>query len=209
MRKTSHNLFVILILVLGIVTGCVKQENVVPPKETVTDEIKGEEIIGDDIGLGEHQIALNDLYVEIPYRKEQVNLYKRVENETIIIDIRDKDSNKLLFTYGEKLSKSNQKLVYREIKLKKSKIKLIATLELNPISHKITVMNQPTIEILSDTEKIETEFISAVSRSGGYPTEEVEVLANLTLINENYDREDIYEGYLLGVVKTDTSMTIH
>lgn len=209
MRKTSHNLLVILILILGIVTGCEKQGNVVPPKETVTEEIKGEKIIGDDIGLGEHQIALNDLYVEIPYRKEQVNLYKRVENETIIIDIRDKDSNKLLFTYGEKLSKSNQKLVYREIKLKESKIKLIATLELNPISHKITVMNQPTIEILSDTEKIETEFISAVSRSGDYPTEEVEVLANLTLINEKYDREDIYEGYLLGVVKTDTSMTIH
>lgn len=209
MRKTSHNLLVILILILGIVTGCEKRENDVPPKETVTEEIKGEKIIGDDIGLGEHQIALNDLYVEIPYRREQVNLYQRVENETIIIDIRDKDSNKLLFTYGEKLGKSHQKLVYREIKLKKSKIKLIASLELNPISHKITVMNQPTIEIISDTDRIETEFISAISRSGDFPAEEVEVLANLTLINENYDREDIYEGYLLGVVKTDTSMTIH
>lgn len=73
----------------------------------------------DPPGLTVHQVALNNLYVEIPYQKQDVKITKRTTDKYIFVDIKDKETGKVLYTYGESVGHDKEKLVFREIQTKR------------------------------------------------------------------------------------------
>ncbi|WP_066073585.1 hypothetical protein [Neobacillus soli] len=154
----------------------------------------------DPPGLTVHQVAVNDLYVEMPYQKQDVKITKRTTDKYIFVDIRDKDTGKALYTYGESIGHDKEKLVFREIQTKKTKILLQMFVEIDPIKGLITKVNKSGAVYDPQPKKIEAEVISSGSRSGKFPAENVELLASLGL-NWGNDIQHLYEGYLIGVIK--------
>ncbi|WP_156351167.1 hypothetical protein [Neobacillus vireti] len=154
----------------------------------------------DPPGLTVHQVALNNLYVEIPYQKQDVIISKRATDKYIIIDIRDKKTGKALYTYGESIGHDKEKLVFREVQTKKGKVLLQMFVEIDPIKGLITKVKKTEAEYNPQPKKIETEIINTGSRSGQFPAENVELLANIGL-NWGNDVQNLYEGYLIGVIK--------
>jgi len=154
----------------------------------------------DPPGLTVHQVALNDLYVEIPYQKQNVKITKRTTDKYIFVDIKDKETGEVLYTYGESIGHEKEKLVFREIQTKKSKIHLQMFVEIDPIKNLITKVNKEEAVYDPQPEKIDLEMISSGSRSGKFPTENVELLANVSLKWGN-DVQNLYEGYVIGVIK--------
>jgi hypothetical protein len=154
----------------------------------------------DPPGLTVHQVALNDLYVEIPYQKQDVNITKRTTDKYIFVDIKDKETGKDLFTYGESIGHDKEKLVLREIQTKKAKIFLQMFVNIDPIKCLITKVNKTEAVYDPQPKKIEMEMINSVSRSGKFPAENVELLANVGL-NWGNDVQNLYEGYVIGVIK--------
>jgi hypothetical protein len=154
----------------------------------------------DSPGLTVHQVALNDLYVEIPYQKQDVKITKRTTDKYIFVDIKDKETGKALYTYGESIGHDKEKLVFREIQTKKAKILLQMFVEIDPITCLITNVNKTAAVYDPQPKEIRSEHIDAGSRSGKFPAENVELLAYVDL-NWGNDIQHLYEGYVVGVIK--------
>lgn len=154
----------------------------------------------DPPGLTVHQVALNDLYVEIPYQKHNVKITKRTTDKYIFVDIKDKETGEVLYTYGESIGHDKEKLVFREIQTKNSKIHLQLFVEIDPIKSFITKVNKKEAVYDPQPKKIDLEVISFGSRSGKFPAKNVELLAKVVL-NWGNDVQDLYEGYVIGVIK--------
>jgi hypothetical protein len=154
----------------------------------------------DPPGLTVHQVALNDLYVEIPYQKQDVKITKRTTNKYILVNIKDKETGKDLYTYGESIGHDTKKIVLREIQTKKAKIFLEMYVDIDPIKCLITKVNKTKAVYDPQPKKIEMEMINSGSRTGKFPTENVELLANVGL-NWGNDVQNLYEGYVIGVIK--------
>lgn len=154
----------------------------------------------DPPGLTVHQVALNDCYVEIPYQKQDVKITKRTTDKYIFVDIKDKETGKALYTYGESVGHDKNKLVFREIQTKKAKILLQMFVEIDPIKGLITKVNKTGAVYDPQPKEIRSDHIDAGSRSGKFPAENVELLAYVDL-NWRNDIEHLYEGYVIGVIK--------
>ncbi len=154
----------------------------------------------DPPGLTAHQLALNDLYVEIPYQKQNVNITKRTTDEHIIVDVKDKETGELLYTYGESIGHGKEKVVFREIQTKNTKIRLQMFVEIDPMKNLITKVNRTEADYDQKPEKIELEMINSGSRSGEFPTDNVELLAKIVFYWGS-EYQDLYEGYVIGVIK--------
>ncbi|WP_066303837.1 hypothetical protein [Bacillus sp. FJAT-29814] len=153
----------------------------------------------DPPGLTVHQVAINDLYVEIPFQKQDVRITKRTTDKYIFVDIKDKESGKALYTYGESIGHDKEKLFFRQIQTKKGKVLLQMFVEIDPINYLITKVNKTEAVYDPQPKKIETEMINSGSRSGKFPAENVELLANVGL-NWGNDVQNLYEGYVIGVI---------
>lgn len=154
----------------------------------------------DPSSLTVHQVALNDLYVEIPFQKQDVKITKRTTDKYIFVDIKDKETGKDLFTYGESIGHDKEKLVFREIQTKRGKIFLQMFVNIEPIKCLITKVNKTNALYDPQPKKIEMEMINYGSRSGKFPAEKVELLANVDL-NWGNGVQNLYEGYVIGVIK--------
>ncbi|WHY85903.1 hypothetical protein QNH39_25560 [Neobacillus novalis] len=154
----------------------------------------------DPPGLTVHQVALNNLYVEIPYQKQDVKITKRTTDKYIFVDIKDKETGKVLYTYGESVGHDKEKLVFREIQTKKTKVRLQMFVEIDSIKGLITKVNKTEAGYDPQPNKIEAEVISSGSRSGKFPAENVELLSSVGL-NWGNDIQHLYEGYVIGVIK--------
>ncbi|MBD7908030.1 hypothetical protein [Sporosarcina gallistercoris] len=149
--------------------------------------------------LTEHQVALNDLYVKIPNQKRDVELTKRTTDNYIIVDISDKETGELLYTYGESSGHEKEKLVFREIPTKEGMVLLQMVVILDPMDRLISTVVDTTVVYDPKPDEVETEAIDYGSRSGEFPAENVEVLANLNMKWGN-ERQNLYEGYEVGVI---------
>lgn len=149
--------------------------------------------------LTEHQVALNDLYVKIPNQKRDVELTKRTTDNYIIVDISDKETGELLYTYGESRGHEKEKLVFREIPTKEGMVRLQMVVILDPMDRLISKVVDTTVVYDPKPDEVETEAIDSGSRSGEFPAENVEVLANLNMKWGN-ERQNLYEGYEVGVI---------
>lgn len=154
----------------------------------------------DHPNLSEHQVALKDLYIEIPFPKTDVEIVKRTTNEFVMLDIIDKETEAVLYTYGEALSDGKERLVFREIKTDKTLVRLYALVVIDEDSHKITKVLKEYANYDPQPERLPVEIISSGSRSGKFPAEKVEILASIDLDWGN-EIQNLYEGYLIGVIE--------
>ncbi|MDW0109792.1 hypothetical protein [Sporosarcina aquimarina] len=154
----------------------------------------------DPPSLTEHQVALNDLYVKIPNQKKDVELTKRTTDNHIIVDITDKETGDLLYTYGESAGQGEERLVFRELPTEKGKVRLQMIVEIDPVNRLIRKVLETKVVYDPEPEKVETEMINSGSRSGEFPAENVEVLSSLNLKWGN-ERQNLYEGYVIGVIE--------
>ena len=151
--------------------------------------------------LGDHQVVLENLYVEIPFRKTDVEVIKRTTADYVFIDIKEKNSEQVLYTYGESVGDHKEEFIFREIHTDKTILRLQAFVELDSSAGLITKVNETNASYEPLPIKIEHEAVNSGSRSGNFPTEKVEVLASISLGWENYERQEIYEGFVIGAVK--------
>lgn len=96
----------------------------------------------DDPTLGKHQVALMDLYVEIPFTKDEAIIKTWKTDEFIFVEIRNKYNEKILYNYGESL---NERLLFRELQKEKSRIRLEARVDADTQSGKIIKVNNTRI----------------------------------------------------------------
>ncbi len=150
--------------------------------------------------LTDHQVALNDLYVKIPYQKRDIVLTKRTTDKYIIVDITSQDTGELLYTYGESADHGKEKLVFREVTTKEGKVRLQMVVDIDFESGLIRKVLETKVVYDPKPEKVRSEMIGAGSRSGKFPAENVEVLASLYL-NWRNESQELYEGYEIGVIK--------
>lgn len=155
-----------------------------------------------DSELEEHQLALDDLYIWIPERKENVQIDRKVENGFIIAEVKDKGTNNLLYTYGESIEEGNMKAIFREIPLKHTNVRIQAIVEVNPETYLISEVKHTSASFNPQPYRVEgMDRIFSSSRSGKYPTGEAEVLAYMTVYKSNTEiEENLYEGFSIGVI---------
>ncbi|REB11611.1 hypothetical protein DVB69_00250 [Sporosarcina sp. BI001-red] len=153
----------------------------------------------DPPALTEHQVALNDLYVKIPNQKSDVDLTKRTTDKYIIVDITDKETGELLYTYGESAGHGNEKLVFREVPTKEGKVRLQMVVDIDSVDSLISKVVETKVVYDPKPKKVENEAITAISRSGELPAENIEVSARLYL-NWGNETQDLYEGYEIGII---------
>lgn len=150
--------------------------------------------------LEEHQVALDDLYVWIPERKETVSIDRKVSDGFVIVNISDKDTNELLFTYGEFLGDESVKEVFREIDVDGSKVRLHAFVEINSVTNLINSVNDTNVSFDPIPYKVDKpEKLIAFPKTGSFPTEELEVMGTM-YVNWGSAGKSIYEGYVIGVI---------
>lgn len=150
--------------------------------------------------LTKHQVALNALYVKIPYQKGDIVLTKRTTDTYIIVDITAKDTGELLYTYGEGIDHGKEKLVFREVPTKEGKARLQMVVDIDSEAGLIRKVLETKVVYDPKPKKVENETIGAGSRSGEFPAENVEVWASLYL-NWGNESQDLYEGYEIGVIE--------
>ncbi|WP_404332135.1 hypothetical protein [Mesobacillus maritimus] len=123
-------------------------------------------------------------------------MIKRTIDEFVMLDIVDKETEEVLYTYGEALSDGKEKLVFREIHTDKTLVRLHALVEIDEETHKITkVLN----EYANYDPQPERETVETISRTEKFPAEKVEILAYIDLDWGN-EIQNLYEGYLIGVI---------
>lgn len=164
-----------------------------------------------DLKLPEHQVALGDIYFGIPFKKDSVIIDRRVEGEYTLVDIRDKQTNELLYRYGETLEDTKEKMVFREVFVKKmnTSIRLQVFVEIDKTNGTITKINSSNINYKTEPFRVEGEFIIAYSRSDKFPAEKVAVLGRTQISKKNntqdpekmIESEFIKEGFQIGVIK--------
>jgi hypothetical protein len=164
-----------------------------------------------DVALPEHQIGIEDVYFGIPFKKGEVFIDRRIEGDYTLVDIRDKNTNELLYRYGESLGDSNEKIVFREVYAKNfnTSIRLNIFVEIDKAAGTITKINSTNINYPPEPFIIESEMITSGSRTDKFPAEKVEVLGSIQLAKKNetedpekmFERETIYEGFEIGVIK--------
>lgn len=194
---------VIFISVLVIDGGLEPNPN---PERTIEHEApSGPGVVSDYIdppALADHQVALNDLYVKIPYQMKDIVLTKRTTDNYIIVDITSQDTGELLVTYGESGDHGKEKLVFREVLTKEGKVRLQMVVEIDSEAGLIRKVVETKVVYDPKPEKVRSETIGAGSRSGEFPAENVEVLASLYL-NWGNESQDLYEGYEIGVIQSE------
>jgi len=153
----------------------------------------------DITSLGAHQVAIDDLYIEIPFKKENAEIVKRTTDEYVFIDIRQKDDKNILFTYGESIGDKQEELICREIHSDKATVTIQAVVEIDASNAKINSVNNTLAEYQPEPTNIDREFVGFVSRTGEFPAEKVEINAHIGL-NYEGQRKELYEGYLIGVI---------
>ncbi|WP_025783347.1 hypothetical protein [Sporosarcina sp. D27] len=192
---------VIFISVLVIDSG---HEPNPDPERTIEHEApSGPGVVSDYIDsptLTDHQVALNDLYVKIPYQKRDIVLTKRTTDKYIIVDITSQDTGELLYTYGETVDNGKEKLVFREVPTKEGKARLQMVVDIDSEAGLIRKVVETKVVYDPQPDKVGNETISAISRSGEFPAENVEVLASLYL-NWGNESQDLYEGYEIGIIE--------
>ncbi|MCM3757343.1 hypothetical protein M3197_07550 [Sporosarcina aquimarina] len=204
--KKSYIVAVLLAAVIFISVLVIdRDEEPIPnSKKTIEHEApSGPGVVSDYIdppALTDHQVALDDLYVKIPYQKGDIVLTKRTTDDYIIVDITAQDTGELLYTYGEAAGHGNEKLVFREVPTREGKVRLQMVVEIDSEAGLIRKVVETKVVYDPKPEKVGNETISAISRSGEFPAENVEVLASLYLnwVNES---QDLYEGYEIGVIE--------
>lgn len=150
--------------------------------------------------LEEHQVALDDLYVWIPERKKMVSIDRKVSDGFVIVNISDKETNELLFTYGESLGDESLKEVYREINVEGSKVRLHAVVEIDSASNLINSVKNTSVTFDPTPYKVDNaDTISAWPITGSFPTEEVQIRAH-TYVNWGGAGKSIFETYNIGVI---------
>lgn len=192
---------VIFISVLAIDRG---EEPIPNSERTIEHEApSGPGVVSDYIdppALTDHEVALDDLYVKIPYQKRDIVLTKRTTDDYIIVDITAQDTGELLYTYGEATGHGKEKLVFREVPTKEGKVRLQIVVEIDSEAVLIRKVVETKVVYDPKPENVENEMIYSGSRSGEFPTENVEVSARLYLEWGN-ETQDLYEGYEIGVIE--------
>lgn len=159
-----------------------------------------------DLKLDTHQVAIGELYFEIPMDKKSVFIDRRVEGDYTLVDIRDKKTNELLYRYGESLENKKEKIVYREVQTDDGKIKINAFLDVDVNSNKINNIKDTSIEVVSSEFPFDNPFSDGLSRSGKFPSEKITVIGRGGFWKkkgtEGYSVE-FYEGFAVGVIPKD------
>ncbi|GKV69746.1 hypothetical protein NCCP2716_22440 [Sporosarcina sp. NCCP-2716] len=154
----------------------------------------------DPPGLGEHQVALNHLYVEIPYEKQNVNLRKRTTETDVFVDITDKTTGERLYTYGESHVLKDDWRVFRELPTKKGKMILEMVVEIDSEEALIQEVIGAGVWYDPMPDRVISDVVDTGSRSGEFPAEKVEVLARVDL-DWDGDQESLYKGFVIGVLE--------
>jgi hypothetical protein len=163
-----------------------------------------------DAALPEHQIGIEDVYFGIPFKKAEVFIDRRIEGDYTLVDIRDKNTNELLYRYGESLGDGKEKMVFREVISERSKtiIRLQVFLEVDKENGTITKINNTNVTYSPEPLFKDGEMITSWSRSDKFPAEKVGVLGNVSIRadeeveeSESWESEVIYEGYEIGIIK--------
>lgn len=153
--------------------------------------------------LEEHQVALDDLYVWIPERKETVSIDRKVSDGYVIVNISDKETNELLLTYGESLGDESVKEVFREINTDGSKVRLHAFVEIDSATNLINSVKDTNVSFDPIPYKVDSDDrIFAYSITGSFPTEQVQIRAwmNVKWDADKVQFENIFETYDMGVI---------
>lgn len=166
-----------------------------------------------DLALPEHQVAIGDLFFEIPTKKDEVLIQRRDEDGYRIVDVRDEQTNELLYRFGESMDPNHtEKLVYREVYSEsfKTKVRLQVAVEIDSANGMIKSLNKQRILFDPLPDRIEREEIFAMSRTGEFPASSIQVLAHIQLARFNSNTTDpanmteierLQEGYFLGAIK--------
>ncbi|WP_040285924.1 hypothetical protein [Sporosarcina koreensis] len=169
------------------------------PDEEDPAEQYGTSEYTDPPGLTGHQLALNQLYVEIPYEKKDVLLTKRTTDSHVFVDVTDKDTEDVLYTYGESLGSGPERQVVREVPTKEGTVRLQMVVDIDPSAGKIQSVISSGADYDPAPDEVENEMVSTGSRSGEFPADHVEILSSLHL-RWGTDRENLYEGFVIGVI---------
>lgn len=157
-----------------------------------------------DPSLDMHQVALDDLYFEIPNQKNDVVIDRKVKDGFTVVDILDKDTGEIMFTYGESEGDGPIKTVYRDIKAESADVRLQVTVEIDKASGTITKVIDQNAILDPQPFRMDKDNIYSTPRSGSFPAENLGVVAHLNVDwgTERQERiERIYEGFLIGMRK--------
>ncbi|GLB61021.1 hypothetical protein [Cytobacillus sp. NCCP-133] len=160
----------------------------------------------DDPSLGLHQVALQDLYFEIPNQKTDVVVDRKIKDGFTVVDILDKDTGEIMFTYGESEGDVPIKTVYRDLKTETADVRLQVTVEIDKESGMITKVMDKHVSVEPQPFQMDKDNIYSTPRSGTFPAENLGVVAHLNVDwgTERKNRmEQIYEGFLIGVRKSE------
>ncbi|MHC0037018.1 hypothetical protein [Pseudoneobacillus sp. C159] len=214
---------VVAVLVISIISVSILIKNV-PIQNQQSDQpivtpgnqdMPGIEQVFDSIDdhLPEHQVAMDDLYFTIPEKRENVFIDRRVEGKFTIVDIRDKQTNKLQYRFGETTGDSTEKMVFREIQVPnmKTAIRLIVYVEMDKENGMITKITNQKVSYEPQPYRIDLEKLYAWSRTDRFPVELVSVQAHIQLAIKNdtvdpakiMETEMIETGHEIGVIKQD------
>ncbi|MBS4192001.1 hypothetical protein KHA94_17700 [Bacillus sp. FJAT-49705] len=149
--------------------------------------------------LKEHQVALDNLYVWIPERKETVVIDRKVKDGIVVVTIRDKDSNELLVTYGESFGEESQKTVYKEIQRDKVRIKLQADVEIDVKNNNIKQVLDTNLQFdppVFNNENVRM-FVHGNNATGLPPADNVTISAYM---NGEWEDGLNREAFVIGVI---------
>lgn len=164
-----------------------------------------------DVNLPEHRVAIGDIYFHIPYKKADVFIDRRIEGDYTLVDIRDKQTNELLYRYGETLADTSEKMIFREVFVREmnNSIQFQVFVEIDKSNGTITKINRSNINYQIEPFRVEGEYILAYSDSGKFPAKYVTVLARTQLSKKNntehpekmIESEFVNEEFEIGVIK--------
>lgn len=158
----------------------------------------------DDSSLDRHQVALDDLYFEIPNQKSDVVIDRKLTDGYTVVEILDKDTGEVMFTYGESEGDGPIKTVYRDIKAESADVRLQVTVEIDKASGMIAKVIDQNAILDPHPFRMDKDNIYSTPKSGSFPAENLGVVAHLNVDwgTERQERfERIYEGFLIGMRK--------
>ncbi|MCT2535132.1 hypothetical protein NC661_11480 [Aquibacillus koreensis] len=194
MRKVHVGIISVIALLLFAVIVNFQVDNDKPNSTVVAYE--------DHPSLDAHQVRIDDLYVEIPFRKSTVDIQKRLANDYAYIDITDQETGEVLFTYGESIGKDREQIVFREIKTDQTTVRVQALLDINKGSGMIIEVIDTVGLFDPEPDHVSNKNVFAGPNSSEFPSEQVSILALFDLEwGDPQDYQNMYEGYIVGVIK--------
>ena len=213
MKKKILSLFLSVFTLLSIFTPMVSFANYGPSDDHPTT------------------IKLKNIYIGIPYEKSEITIDRLENNEEVKVIVKDKKTGKLLSSYGELKAKkplySNNKMmlrsgdhwtttIYEEVTIGDNdeiRAKLYTELEMSGDSHfgQIErVVKTIWREDYSGNWKLTDDTSYSISKSGEWPTLEIETRGDATVVVETTDTVEggfsveFLEGFGFDIRKSST-----